>query len=73
MAQRLVVIRYKYSYIDQPSGTYEDVVYMRENQFMDYDNNEVCEKIVNMFLNEIDKSKVLKSITEINRLGFRLI
>lgn len=73
MAKRLIAIRYKYSYVDTPESEYEDIVYMRENQFINYIDDDVCRKIVETFMDETDHSRILKSIVEINRLGYRLI
>lgn len=72
MAQRLVQILYTFEYVDQP-GNFEDMVYMRENIFINYDDPDIRIKIVKSFLNETDKSKKLKEVVDVKMLGLRLV
>lgn len=72
MVQRLVQILFTYEYIDD-NGNFEDCIYMRENMYIDYDNFDTVKRIVEVYFDETDKSKVVKEIKEVCQLGLRLV
>lgn len=72
MVQRLVQILFTFEYVDQ-KGEFEDCIYMRENMYMNYDDTEVVKRIIENYCDETDKSKRLREVTKVRRLGLRLV
>ncbi len=71
MISKIVKITFKYCYVDNMEGNYEDLFYHKQSGYVKYDNEDF-KKITELYIHEKDKSIILKDIIKIENLGLRL-
>lgn len=73
MVQRLIKIEYQYyrKDVDFTDSYLIDEFYMIENIFMNYDDLDVCKKVVEFYLNESHEDRLFKAIVNVKYLGHK--
>jgi len=71
MISEIIKVTFKYRYIDDVEGDYEDIFYHKQSGYVIYDKEDMI-KITESYIDEKDKSIRLKNIVKIENLGRRL-
>jgi len=73
MPQELIRIDYTFIDVELPSTIHADSVYMRKNDYINYNDIDMVKRIVNVFFDETGGGRILKEIKYVKLLGVRLI
>lgn len=73
MPQELIKIEYSYIDVNLPTTVHIDSVYMRKNDYINYNDIDTVKRIVNIFFDETGSGRILKEIKYVKSLGLRLI
>ena len=69
MIAKVIKITFKYGYVDNPDGRYTGIIYHKKNDYINYGNKTDLNKVIEAYIDEYDKSMILKLIVDVETMG----